>query len=72
MDKNYKKMVEEEEKRINQLEKIINGVYASKVKVVDGAVNVQLSPSEIKELVAAESQLMEMKRRHIGLPKELQ
>ena len=73
MDKNIKKMIEDEENRIKRMRSVIAAKYAENLIIEDGKiVSVKFSTSGIAEMVEAEDHLMKMERRAAGFPKELQ
>ena len=70
METNKTKIIdlyEEEKKKIAFLENLLKAIYRDKVVSEGESVKVSLSPKDMRDLIAAESELMALKRRVYGL-----
>lgn len=66
--RNLDEILEEDRKKLKLLENIVATIYNKRVSVTeDGEYDVNFTPSEVSQLIAAEEKLMELRRKVNGM-----
>lgn len=66
-EKDLEAMLKNEITRVAFMENVIKGLYQKKVKVGQGTIDISLTPSELTQLIHAESQLIDLRRKINGV-----
>ena len=66
-EEDLNKMLKTEISRIDLMESVIKGMYQKRVTFKDGTVEISLTPSELSQLITAESNLFDLRRKVNGV-----
>ena len=66
-EEDLNKMLKTEISRIDFMESVIKGMYQKRVTFKDGTVEISLTPSELPQLITAESNLFDLRRKVNGV-----
>lgn len=66
-EEDLNKMLKTEISRIDFMESVIKGMYQKRVTFKDGTVEISLTPSELSQLITAESNLFDLRRKVNGV-----